>query len=1083
MKKRFLSCLIVLTMLVSAIYMPVSASTGMLSKTGISGIVMYSNNTEKEYTNTKNQDVGGDLGKLTQHTIVTNLTPDTASDYYGALSFKVKADAGNMAEGSKDTFNFIFNNTMEKPDKLENNIFMMDYTGYMRAAGGTGSTTGIQYETGRYYTIGLVFRKDDTYDFYVDGQFKEKLTLTKSFKDKLPAIKLLLNVSNAGKFTVDDLTWSIFSNESFVAEGMGTTASAGDSFKIKFSNPVATLDSSKIKVFDCATGSELSGTNATLSGEYLEVTLPNNLEAGNEYRIELDGVTGAFGTIPATDNVYFSCPPNAETEDTIIYETFEGYTTKYRPGPEKAAGNTNYYQPEGWYLKQRWSNNAASTKGHIMPKEDDASHGTTMQIGSHEEDVGRVGAYLPFAEKVTSGKLSVSYDVKPEKLHPTGGTSEVPNSTLLLMAYPDHPTNYDAFTQAGDSSYITKSVIGNSASGRLVSGLLGLSLGRPTGDAWNTSTAARALWEPFKTFDAGVQTSASWDTMTVEFDFDKNIITWYFNGEKKATDPALMTTLELTNGISGISFGTMNKVANSSVLVDNVKVTRTYNSVLSNAKQIFEADFNSYGHTGDSPVAPAGWAMVKINATKGSTAKAATGEDGTTALKLGKKIDTTASQWDSPWLYHTLDKVYTDGVLSVSYDLKATALPTVGDSIQKLTELGVSSTNAWYQNWWPESFCFSVDPNTSTIIGETTELKAVDKAANPSKPVFGIQNKEFAAYVTNQKGRSTNDGSAIKLEDNNLYQYKANYRKAVTLNDTYSIKHVLDLNNDVVKTYIDDVFVSAVSAKTLGIEQIGGIYFGVGQFAYGTELLIDNVEVTHQQYQTLAKSVMQVRFSDYYDNTYGAASTLTTLADTVAVAFWTDEIDTPQETNFALVDENGHVIPFRGSYSLADKTYIMNLNEYLTKDTEYTLTVSGLTVGGNPLPNYTQVINSAVQGEVIVEPMYIMQGSEKKSSGALAENDTVTAGTRVINTTGNTETYSFFMALYDHGVLKMVDFREVEQDGVSNAENKEANISCSFTMSAEDASSITNIKAFLWDGFDTLGPVLPSIEFTNTAAE
>ena len=229
-------------------------------------------------------------------------------------------------------------------------------------------------------------------------------------------------------------------------------------------------------------------------------------------------------------------------------------------------------------------------------------------------------------------------------------------------------------------------------------------------------------------------------------------------------------------------------------------------------------------------------------------------------------------------------------------------------------------------------------------------------------------------------------------------------------------------------------------------------------------------------------SEYEAGFSDYYDNTYGAASTLTTLADTVAVAFWTDEIDTPQETNFALVDENGHVIPFRGSYSLADKTYIMNLNEYLTKDTEYTLTVSGLTVGGNPLPNYTQVINSAVQGEVIVEPMYIMQGSEKKSSGALANGDTVTAGTRVINTTGDIKTYSFFAALYDHGVLKMVDFAEVEQDGATSAEDKEANLSCSFTMSAEDAASITNIKAFLWDGFETLGPILPAIEFTNTAA-
>ena len=1070
MKKRFLSCLIVLTMLISAVYVPVSASTGKLTSKSVSDVIKSKNANEVAYTQTGTAEHGQLKVPVTQFTVGTFAADTVNNDYYGAFSFKIKAAAGN-SEKTKPTFSLILNNNLGASNKKENEVFVIDYTGYMRATSGFNNTTGLAFTNNTEYTIGLVLKKNQSVDFYVNGEFKGNNEFSKEFATDLANIKLLFNVTDGATYYVKDLTWSRYSDDSFIAECQQSVVEAGETVNITFSDIIADCDTSKIKLFDCARGTEVTGASSVLDNNTLKVTLPNSIAGGKEYRIELDGVKGALGNTLANDNIYISIPSKTTTEEYIVYETFEGYTTKHRPAWEKAAGTTNYYKPEGWYLKQRWT---TLVNGFIKPATDNnAAHGTVMQLGKINHDDGKFGAYLPFTEKITDGKIIISYDVKPEQLSERAATGSVQqNSSLFVMAYPEHPTNYNVdYSQAGDNSKIQEVDLSNPNTGRVISGIMGLKLGNPTTGNVTAWSADRNNWKTYHTFTEGVQSNADWYTMTAEFDFDTDTVTYYLNGTEKDSSTTLMETLGLNNGMSGISFGMWSYLKNTSLLIDNVSVKRVYNASLTDEVSIFSDDFNSFTSTGTPIVPPTGWGMAKINAATGTTVKAETGDDSTAALKLGKNIVDTTSQYDGPWVYHKLNNAYTTGVINVSYDLKAEALPALGSSIAKLNELGITNTNSLQQNFWPRSFYFSVDPS---VITDTTQSPI--KQSN-AKHIFGIQNQQFAAYINNAT-------SAVTLEDSNKYMYNANYRKAVTLNDTYAVKHSIDLDKGVVVTYIDGNVVSAASTETLGITTIGGICFGVDQYAYGTEVVIDNVNVTYQQYNTFAFSdaVMQVRFSDYYDNTYGAASTLTTLADTVAVAFWTDEIDTPQETNFALVDENGHVIPFRGSYSLADKTYIMNLNEYLTKDTEYTLTVSGLTVGGNPLPNYTQVINSAVQGEVIVEPMYIMQGSEKKSSGALANGDTVTAGTRVINTTGDIKTYSFFAALYDHGVLKMVDFAEVEQDGATSAEDKEANLSCSFTMSAEDAASITNIKAFLWDGFETLGPILPAIEFTNTAA-
>ena len=260
----------------------------------------------------------------------------------------------------------------------------------------------------------------------------------------------------------------------------------------------------------------------------------------------------------------------------------------------------------------------------------------------------------------------------------------------------------------------------------------------------------------------------------------------------------------------------------------------------------------------------------------------------------------------------------------------------------------------------------------------------------------------------------------------------------------------------------------------------------MGENAYNSELLIDNVKVTAQAYEKSNGGVMQVRFSDYYNNTYGAATTLTTLADAIGVAFWANTVDEPTEANFKLEDKNGNKIAFDGLFDSDKSVYLMDLKEYLTKDTEYTLTVSGLTSDGVALPTYTQKIMSEQNGELIIEPITTWKnaaGTENPvlaDSGTLAQGDTVIAKTRVINTTGEEKAFALSMGLFEGNNLLRFDFREVSLDGRSDAANKDANLLCSFKMSEQDAASFTKAKAFLWDSITSMKPVTPSKAFNKT---
>lgn len=1080
--KKTVGLIVGAAMLITSV-MPAFASTGKINVKSYSQVV-------KSYSDSELTAAPENV----QVTLAENLAPDsTSTDTWGAISFKVKGDANN-ADGDKAIFALDGRETATSSDKVQ--IQPVAIMGGKIGIGEKGSWTmssiskGAEYKNNCWYNVGIIFKKDGTTDCYIDGGFINTTSYNGvSFADNTGVFKFLVNPSGtkeSTKFYIKDVTWSNYLSDGFVGEIVSNTVQKGGVAKIKFTELLTQFNADDIKVYNCATGELVNGTDATVEDNTLSVQMPNSLKGGSEYRIEFETVKGVFGKSPANDNVYFSCPNSTtETEEVIAHETFEGYTKSLGNSADIKA-NDNYYQPEGWYLKDRW---ATLNKVSVMPATEDTEHGTSVKIARDEGNDGQWhqgGIYLPLNQTVSSGKLSISFDVNPKCL-PKGS-----QNALSLMVYPQALTEDEMPNEGKDNS-----LIDNPASakirGRLIWAIRSYCFANPT-----TQSGQYNWWKPYLNTTGGEVPNPQWHKIKIDLDFTSNKATWYWNDTKVYEMDDFKSNLKLTGGtqedlsqVGGLSFSVANNVAEKvEALVDNVEITKTISNGLSEENQIFSENFDSFENEAEKGIKlwnaddenniaagyiPKGWAAKNISADS-IPARAASsvmhsssnGKSGN-AIEIGK----LTKEAESPVLYHTLDREYTDGVLNISYDLNAEAL----------AKDAATSKRTFYMMLAPKavSGTGSLGANDVPGVGESWTYGS----DNLSKYIFGIQNAKFAAFNTKMfdvVDAANNKYTPKKYKIENVeYLMGANYRKDVELNKWYNIRHIVDLTGRTVKTYIDGSLVSVASTDVLDISKVGGVIFAMDANSYESKLLIDNVSVTSQNYEMSNGGVMQVRFSDYYNNNYGAASTLTTLADTVAVAFWANTVDEPTAANFRLADSNGYEIPFNGEYDEETNVFLMNLDEFLNNNTEYTLTVSGLTSNGVDLPEYSQKIKSEENGQLIIEPLYILKDGVKAESGAVVQGTTITAGTRIINTTGNAQKAAFSMGLYNGNSLYGFDFREITLNGGVGKNNKEADISCDFTMSADDASKVSSVKAFLWEDMDSLKPLLENAVFTKTA--
>lgn len=1115
MKKNFkkvIGLLSGLTLFATSVAVPVSASVGAITGQKYSDVVR---------TSVASKEIKGIQTNCGDFQVAATQNDEA----WGAISFDVKSDAANTPGTDGALFIFqAFEKDAEGKDVRKNSFhaLVLSKLGYIGMTNEQSSWVvrtldeGVEYSNDVWYNVGLVFSKNNTVDLYIDGAFQKSIqgSASTEYGADTAFIRMFVNSlegEKSGKYYLRDVRWSKYAEDTFFGIENKTAASGGESIDVTYTEKITKLDSSKIKLFNCATGAEVGGVSAAADGNKLTVNLPAGVEQGYEYRIETDGITGTFGRTPYNDNIYFnSVKPTSDSVETIVYETFEGYTESLGNAADIAANN-EYFNPEGWALKQRWINLPGS---FIKPKNDsDPNYGTAVSIGSTrtEYNASQVGMYLPLNQKISSGKVILSYDVKPEKTAPKGYYSQCP--TLLFCIYPEALTEEQtAFNSSGGNSYIAEQKKNDKTVSCLLSGVNTNYIGiTKSGSAiWGSADA----WNPVQDLGAaGVIASPKWYNIKTEIDFNADTITWYIDGVEKSTLP--FSQIFGINSIAGISFSSHNYALDSSALIDNVKVEKTVSNSLGSETTLVDDNFDAFtntegggqklwsaveGTTVADGYIPKDWAMHKIwteaNQHYGTKVGSDNGGKSGNALMIGKQLIDARSKNEAPVVYHKLDKAYKSGVFNVSYDVKAVKLSSDSEMVSAAEAAGITPSS-WglgsVPTAAPKQFYFSITPDSINDTGLSRNVNSVAnwQGTNHNKPIFGIQNQKFASYTTpifdlNADGSSADYTKYYYTIDGVKYQIGANYRKDVNIGDWYSIRHTIDLDNKVVNTYMDDVLISAASTDSLGITSIGGITLGMGENAYNSELLIDNVKVTAQAYEKSNGGVMQVRFSDYYNNTYGAATTLTTLADAIGVAFWANTVDEPTEANFKLEDKNGNKIAFDGLFDSDKSVYLMNLKEYLTKDTEYTFTVSGLTSDGVALPTYTQKIMSEQNGELIIEPITTWKnaaGTENPvlaDSGTLAQGDTVIAKTRVINTTGEEKAFALSMGLFEGNNLLRFDFREVSLDGRSDAANKDANLLCSFKMSEQDAASFTKAKAFLWDSITSMKPVTPSKAFNKT---
>lgn len=159
--------------------------------------------------------------------------------------------------------------------------------------------------------------------------------------------------------------------------------------------------------------------------------------------------------------------------------------------------------------------------------------------------------------------------------------------------------------------------------------------------------------------------------------------------------------------------------------------------------------------------------------------------------------------------------------------------------------------------------------------------------------------------------------------------------------------------------------------------------------------------------------------------------------------------------------------------------YVMNLSDMLDKNSVYTLSVDGVTVGGTILPEFEMSVNTEENGVRIIEPIkvYINDVEQTEQSISIKKDDKVKATIDIIDTTGTVGQYNFSAALYNGDTLRNIDFIDIAMGG-SNVKRKQAE--CEFTADENDEANLTKIKAFLWGGFDKLIPFMPPAEFTVT---
>lgn len=214
----------------------------------------------------------------------------------------------------------------------------------------------------------------------------------------------------------------------------------------------------------------------------------------------------------------------------------------------------------------------------------------------------------------------------------------------------------------------------------------------------------------------------------------------------------------------------------------------------------------------------------------------------------------------------------------------------------------------------------------------------------------------------------------------------------------------------------------------------------------GSVTLFDNFSVTTYGYSLTGATVKAATFEDkngnVLDNKPGAKT----------IKLHLDNAETAPTATLDGATLTG---------TLADGVYTATLGNMLLGNETYTLSVNG-----------TDYTFTTGDGEFKVSNLRFVDGSDAKLSNPLVNGD-VFAAVDVFNSTNVSETAYLIWAAYDGSELKSTKFTQISAAG-------------GFDQTVEgEALTVTDdytkVKAFLWDGFTTLVPLLGSETLTKAA--
>ena len=1016
-----------------------------------------------------------EVGKRTQiwQAAKTGLKTAVNSDTTAVLSFKIKA-------GQTDKHFWL---TIADESAAGSQITTMAMTSAGKlSASSDGKWVGDKailnsqiyaknYTANTWYDITMVFKADHKTDYYVDGTRWFTATVPETFNINSqnmgfrPGIKFSDDFSTPGtaNFWIDDIMWLTGSDNGFYAFADSDTYTVENpTIGLKFTEQVSNTDlASSVKVYNVQKGTQISASAAFDGNRDLKININEKLAAAEEYRIAMPALTSVTGKTIYNDNVYFMSENVGETVVNAD-ETFDSFTQQTLDYYNTVSGNS-YYYPNGWYLGFRW---ASQTKALIEPVEE-SGRGKVMRFGkSASGEQATSSIYYPMPEKINKGVTHISFDIKPEA-YKVADSSNFAGLNTLFTLYPDALTAEQRDYTDGNGNNTCQ--INKMTSQIPLVGIVGNRLAFTTKNIFNVAGGDRwgaiSSWVDSQDKSITDPDNNTWYTVKVDIDWSSKKISYNLNDQVTYEATTLLDELGLSNGFGGIGFYTDYNALDNRSLIDNLKIETVMPASGKSTTTIFSDDFSGYDksdHKGNAAAEfykPADWYTNSNWADQYATLQplSTTQSDGNEGNVVEFKKQNNSSEpgtWGWAAIYRAFGQKIDSGVLTVEYDIKAIKALNPEENSNKAMDqllLGVYKKN------------LSGQEIEYPATNEDTGKNLVGRNSDDLKFVGGVQGGAICKFKSNNRNAA------------NFFEVDGGKDCIWNVDDAqawHKVKVTFDYDNKTVATNVDGAELgTAYPMSGLGIED--GIYalsFGntQGGNMWQTHIYLDNVTAKLTVDKGGAK-VSNIRFVDGKGQKAGVSDSVSTLTEKIEIAFSSAVDESSLTGGITLSDKSGKAISLtNGGFNTDTNTYTAILGDLMKKDTEYTLTTSGITSGGKATDDYSVSFKTAATGAFDVSQLYI--------NGTIAAGNTITIGIKVLNTTGENKNVTFSYATYSGN--QMIGC-ELEEKGVGGENKAVYTKEYTLTLDAETAAKLTDIRAFVWGDLTSVVPLTDFASLTK----